>query len=118
VAPSDRAMLSLRALSNHKHLRQIPSRLRVEAKLVEPDLSVHQFLQHLLRQIRLCSQCWGWPPSSGAILPESDAIMTHASRPLPLNSVDLAWREGELCVDSAVRSRYTAYLDSVNQQQR
>jgi hypothetical protein len=111
-------MLSLRALSNHKHLRQIPSRLRVEAKLVEPDLSVHQFLQHLLRQIRLCSQCWGWPPSSEAILPKSDAIMTHASRPLPLNSVDLAWREGELCVDSAVRSRYTAYLDSVNQQQR
>ncbi|KAI9874228.1 MAG: hypothetical protein M1830_010043 [Pleopsidium flavum] len=44
--------------------------------------------------------------------------MTHASRPLPLSSVDLAWREGVLCADSAVRSRYTAYLDSVNQQQR
>lgn len=118
IDPSHRGMSSLKALSNHKHLRQIPSRLRVEAKLVEPNLDVHEFFQHLLRQIRLCSQCWGWPPSSEAILPGSDAIMTHASRPLPLSSVDLVWREGELCVDSAVRSRYTAYLDSVNQQQR
>lgn len=68
--------------------------------------------------IRLCSQCWGWSQSSEAILPGSDATMTHASRPLPLSSIDLVWREGELCVDSAVRSRYAAYLDSVNQQQR
>ena len=117
LAPTDQAISSLRALSNHEYLRQIPSRLRVEAKLVEPNLSVHQFLQHLLRQIRLCSQCWGWPPSSETILPGSDAITTHASRPLPLSLVDV-WREGELCMDSAVRSRYAAYLDSVNQQQR
>ena len=118
LAPTDQAIASLRALSNHEHLRLIPSRLRVEAKLVEPNLSVHQFLQHLLRQIRLCSQCWGWPPSSEALLPGSDAIMTHASRPLPFSSVDLVWREGELCVDSAVKSRYAVYLDCVNQQQR
>ena len=44
--------------------------------------------------------------------------MIHASKPLPLSSVDLVWREGELCVNSAVRSRYAAYLDSVSQQQR
>lgn len=57
LAPTDQAVSSLRALYSHEHLRQIPSRLRVEAKLIEPNLSVHQFLQHLLRQIRLCSQC-------------------------------------------------------------
>jgi len=44
VGPSDRAMLSLMALSNHEHLREIPSRLRVEAQLVQPNLSVHEFL--------------------------------------------------------------------------
>ena len=43
VGPSDRAISSLRALSNHKHLREIPSRLRVEAKLVESNLSIHKF---------------------------------------------------------------------------
>ncbi|MCJ1424646.1 hypothetical protein MMC29_002534 [Sticta canariensis] len=58
LAPTDQAIASLRALSSLEHLRLIPSRLRVEAKLVEPNLIVHQFLQHLLRQIRLCSQCW------------------------------------------------------------
>ncbi|MCJ1423576.1 hypothetical protein MMC29_001460 [Sticta canariensis] len=118
LAPADRAIASLKALSSHEHLRLIPSRLRVEAKLVDPNLSVHQFLQHLVRQIRLCSQCWGWPPSSEALLLGSDAIMLHASRPLPFSSVESVWREGELCVDSAVRSRYAAYLDCVNQQQR
>lgn len=112
MAPTDQAVSSLRALYSYEHLRQIPSRLRVEAKLIEPNLSVHQFLQHLLRQIRLCSQCLGWPPSSEAILPGSDAIMMHASRPLPLSSVDPVWQEGEVCVNSAVRSRYAAYLDS------
>ena len=103
IDPSHRGMSSLKALSSHKHLRQIPSRLRVEAKLVEPNLDVYEFFQHLLRQIKQCSQCWGWPPSSEATLPGSDAIMTHASRPLPLSSADLVWREGELCVDSAVK---------------
>jgi len=114
VGPSDRAMLSLTALSSHGHLREIP----VEAQLVQPNLSAHEFLIRLLRQIRLCSLCWGWPPSSEATLPGSDAIMTYARLPLPLSSVDLVWREGELCANSALRSRYTAYLDFVNQQQR
>ena len=118
VGPSDRAMLTLRALSNHKQLHEMPSRLRVEAQLVQPNLSVHEFLVRLLRQIRLCSLCWGWPPSSEATLPGSDAIMTHARIPLPLSSADLVWREGELCGNSALRSRYRAYLDFVNQQQR
>lgn len=118
LVPTDQAMSSLRALSSHEHLRQLPSRLRVEVKLVEPYLSVHQFLQHLLRQIRLCLQCWGWPSSFETTLPGSGAILTHASRPLPLSSVDLVWREAELCVNPAVRSRYAAYLDCVNQQQR
>ena len=57
VASTNQAISSLRALSDHEHLHQIPSRLRVEAKELEPNLSVHQFLQHVLRQIRLCSQC-------------------------------------------------------------
>ena len=118
VGPSDRAISSLRALSNHKYLREIPSCLRVEVKLVESNLSIHKFFQHLLRQIRLCSQCWGWPPSSEAILPGSDVIIAHASRPLPLSSVEQAWLEGEFYAGSAVRSRYKAYLDTVNQQQR
>ncbi len=118
VGPSDRAMLSLRALSNHEYLREIPSRLRIEAQLVQPHLSIHEFLVRLLRQIRLCSLCWGWPPSFDTILPGSDAIMTHARMPLPLSSVELVWREGELCANAALRSRYTAYLDFVSQQQR
>jgi len=57
MGPSDQAMLSLTALSNHEYLRQIPSRLRVEAQLVQPNLSVHKFLIRLLRQIRLCLLC-------------------------------------------------------------
>jgi len=32
------------------YLREIPSRLRVEAKLVEPNLIVHDFFQCLLRE--------------------------------------------------------------------
>ena len=111
-------MLSLRALSNHEHFRETPSRFRVEAQLVQPDLSVHEFFVRLLRQIRLCSLCWGWPPFFEAILPGSDAIMIHARRPLPLSSVDLVWREGELSANSPLRSRYTAYPDFVNQHQR
>jgi hypothetical protein len=118
VGPSDRIISSLSALSNHNYLYKILSRLRVEAKLVEPNLSVHEFFQYLLRQIKLCSQCWGWPPFFETILPESDAIMTHAMRPLPLDSVELVWRENEFCAASAVRSRYLVYLDTVNQQQR
>lgn len=118
VGPCDRAILSLSALSNHKYLCEIPSRLRVEAKLVEPNLSVHEFFQYPLRQIRVCSQCWGWPPSSETILPGSDAIITHAMRPLPLESIELAWQEGEFCAASAVRLKYSAYLDTVVQQQR
>ena len=39
-------------------------------------------------------------------------------RPLPLDSVELAWQEGEFCAASAVRSRYSDYLDTVKQQQR
>ena len=90
VGLSDRAISSLSAFSNHKYLCEIPSRLRVEAKLIEPNLSAHEFFQYLLRQIRLCSQCWGWPPSSETILPGSDAIITHVMRPFPLDSVVLA----------------------------
>jgi hypothetical protein len=119
VGPSDRVISSLRALSNHKYLREIPSRLRVEAKLVKPNLERTRIL------FNICSDRLGYARSAGAghhplrlSLPGSDAIMTHASRSLPLSSVDLAWREGELFAASAVRSRYTAYLDSVNQQQR
>lgn len=118
IDPSDQATSSLKALSNHRRLRHIPSRLRVELKLVEPDLSVDEFSQYLLRQIRLCSQCWGWPPSSEALLAGSNAIMSHARSPLPLSSADLARRERELCADPAVKSRYTAYLDYVTRQQR
>jgi hypothetical protein len=118
MGPSDQAMLSLTALSNHEYLREIPSRLRIEAQLVQPNLCVREFLTRLLRQIRLCSSCWGWPLSSEKTFPGSDAIMTHARMPLPLSSVDLVRREGELCANLALRSRYTAYLDFVNQQQR
>lgn len=35
--PSERAMLLLRALSEYKYLCQIPSRIREEAKVVEPN---------------------------------------------------------------------------------
>ena len=49
LASTDQAISSLRALSSHEYLRQIPFRLRVEAKPVGPNLSVHQSLQHLLR---------------------------------------------------------------------
>jgi len=111
-------MLSLRALSNHEHFRETPSRFRVEAQLVQPDLSVHEFFVRLLRQIRLCPLCWGWPPFFQAILPGSDTIIIHARRPLPLSSVDLVWREGELSANSPLRSKYTAYPDFVNQHQR
>ena len=44
--------------------------------------------------------------------------MTHTMRPLPLDSVELVWREGEFCAASTIRSRYSAYLNTVNQQQR
>ena len=46
VAPTDQTILLLRALSNHGCLCEIPSRLHVEAKMVEPDLSIHQLVQH------------------------------------------------------------------------
>jgi hypothetical protein len=41
---SDQAMLSLRALSNHKHLCEISSCLQVNVKLLQSNLSVHKFL--------------------------------------------------------------------------
>lgn len=58
VGPSDREMLSLTALSTHEHLREITSCLRLEAQLLQPNLSGYEFLVRLLRQIRLCSLCW------------------------------------------------------------
>lgn len=53
VGRSDQALLSLRALSNYKYLRVLEVRL----SNICSD------------KIRLYSQCWGWPPSSEAILP-------------------------------------------------
>jgi hypothetical protein len=41
--------------------------------------------------------------------------MMRACRPLPLNLVDLTRWESELC---AVKRKYTAYVDSVNQHKR
>lgn len=55
ISSSDKAMLSLIALSNYEYLREILFRLQIEAQLMQPNLCIHEFLTRLLRQIRLCS---------------------------------------------------------------
>ena len=118
VSPQDENLQRFTAIAEHPVFSRTVNKLRFDARLYEHDLSEQDYLQCLLRQIRLqlCTTC-----SHQLLQRTSDdgrKIIQHATEPLPLYTKKLVDKERHLAHTPMIQKGYATYIKRASEQRR
>ncbi len=116
VDPWDGSLKTFTAIAEHPVLSEKVINLSFSARLVEQNINRNEYLQLLLRQIRLELQLYGEPLLVNDLDSDSGRVVRHATEPLPFHARGLVDEENRLCLLPVVGKGYDSYVKRAEQQ--